>query len=139
MKRIEITRALSASVGEVFDAWSDPALMSKWFFAHPTWSVDVACDFRVGGRYSLVMRAPDGQEFPTHGEYREIERPRRLVFTWSSYLVTETLVTVELRAAGDGCELRLTHELLPSDEIRSRHEAGWIGCLDSLDRWMLGR
>lgn len=135
MKRIEIIRMLSASCEDVFEAWTDPALMAQWFFAHPSWSVEVETDFRVGGSYSLNMKSPDGEEFHTHGEYREIKAPTRLVFTWSSYLVKDTLVTLELRPDGDRTELRLTHDFLDSEPVRQRHHQGWVGCLDSLERF----
>jgi uncharacterized protein YndB with AHSA1/START domain len=138
MKRIEITRMLSASPEDVFAAWTDPALMAQWFYAHPTWTVDVDADVRVGGSYSLTMKSPDGEEFETHGEYREIEPPTRLVFTWNSYIVDNTVVTIELRPDGDRTELRLTHELFETDEIRERHTHGWVGCLDSLERFTAG-
>ena len=80
MKILEIVRVLAASPDEVFDAWTDPVLMAQWFFAHPSWTVDVEADVRVGGRYRLVMKSPDGSEMETHGEYREIARPGRLCF-----------------------------------------------------------
>ena len=133
-KILEIVRIFHAPAEDVFDAWTDPKIMAEWFFAHPTWSVDVEADVRVGGLYRLTMKAPDGTEFETHGEYREIEAPRRLVFTWNSYIVTGTLVTVEIRADGDKSELHLTHTKLDDEAVRKRHADGWAGCLDSLER-----
>ena len=126
VKILEIVRVLAASPEDVFDAWTDPELMAKWFFAHPTWSVDVEADVRVGGRYRLVMKSPDGEAMETYGEYREIARPGRLVFTWSSYLVSDTLVTVEIRADGDGSTLHLTHTKLAEEAVRQRHRQGWV-------------
>lgn len=139
MSRLEITRVLPASCEVVFAAWTDPSLMAEWFFAHPTWAVEVERDLRVGGAFWLCMRAPDGQTFETRGEYREIQPPTRLVFTWTSYLVKDTLVTVELRPLGDRTELRLTHDFLHDVQVRERHYQGWIGCLDSLERFTRSR
>jgi uncharacterized protein YndB with AHSA1/START domain len=68
------------------------------------------------------------------GEYRELRRPERLAFTWISEhtLGRETLVTVALRAVGEETELTLTHERLPDDEARRKHERGWTGIVEKL-------
>jgi len=68
------------------------------------------------------------------GEYRELHRPERLPFTWicEHTLDRETLVTVALRAVGEETELTLTHERLPDDEARRKHERGWTGIVEKL-------
>lgn len=70
-----------------------------WTFA------EASVDLRVGGRYRLLMTSPEGKTYVAVGEYREVQHPRRLVFTWDwedpASSVGETLVTVEFRNAGD--------------------------------------
>ena len=48
--------------------------------------------------------------------------------------MSDTLVTVEIRADGDGSTLHLTHTKLEQEAVRQRHHQGWVGCLDSLAR-----
>ena len=131
---VEVKRVLPADVETVFDAWTRAETMSRWFVVRPHWTARVACDFRVGGRYSVDMDRQDGTHAIVSGEYLEIDRPRRLVFTWNSALpdVTNTRVTITLRAVKDGTELTLTHELLPDTEHGHRHHSGWEGVLESL-------
>jgi uncharacterized protein YndB with AHSA1/START domain len=92
-------------------------------------------DLRVGGRYRIHMRGPDGTEFHASGIYREIEPPRRLVYTWTAETtpdVRDSVVTVEFHARGGGTEVVLRHEGLPTEESRERHGEGWNGCLEKL-------
>jgi uncharacterized protein YndB with AHSA1/START domain len=92
-------------------------------------------DLRVGGRYRIVMEAPNGQQHRATGTYRVIDPPARLVYTWSwedRAAVTDTLVSLEFIERGAMTEVVLRHEQLPSEEERTNHERGWIGCLDKL-------
>lgn len=98
-------------------------------------------DLTVGGRYRIEMQGPDGARHIVGGTYREIDPPRRLVYTWSwedQPDVTDTLVTVEFNDRGSATEIVLRHERLPSEDSRARHEHGWTGCLDKLEAMMAG-
>ena len=97
-------------------------------------------DLRVGGRYVLRMRADDGRIYAVGGEYREVERPRRLVYTWC-WEGTDgpepgavSLVTVEFHAQEGGTTVVLEHSGLTTEQSRTGHESGWIGTLDNLAR-----
>jgi uncharacterized protein YndB with AHSA1/START domain len=131
---IRVTRRFTASAERVFDAWLDPARVGKWLFATKTGQmVRVEIDARVGGSFVIVDRR-DGVDVEHVGTYLEIERPRKLVFTFTvpHYSSESTQVTVEITPLGTGCELTLTHEgVLP--EWASRTESGWKGILDGLD------
>lgn len=133
-----IKRVLHAGRERVFEAWSDPRLMSRWFFVDPSWSARVTNDFRVGGTYSIEMVRNDGTIFVAFGEYREIAPPSKLVFTWNSLIVQNTLVTIELRDLRDATELTLTHDLFPDADAARRDAAGWDGCLTNLVTFLEG-
>ena len=75
-----------------------------------------------------------GETYFHKGEYRELDPPRRIVFTWTSAAVDESIVTVEFQETKKGTRLTLTHDLIPSDELRQKHEGGWVSCLNSLDK-----
>lgn len=133
---LRITRILDAPIERVFAAWTDPAQMTRWFFVQETWSAEVANDLRVGGAFSIKMHATEGTVFACSGVYLEIEPPQRLVFSWTSYAVSDTRVTIELRDTGSGTELTLIHEDLIDVDVRSSHAEGWGGCLVSLERYL---
>jgi uncharacterized protein YndB with AHSA1/START domain len=85
-KQFTITRVFDAPREAVWRAWTDPDEAATWW--HPrgieTPRESVRIDARVGGRYAYTMVAPDGTEYPTAGEYREITPLEKLVFTWGS-------------------------------------------------------
>lgn len=130
-----VRRQYPASPEKVFRAWTDPEIMKKWFAPGDEFSVpEVTADVRVGGRYRIVMRAPDGEFHRVGGVYQEVLTGRRLVFTWAweSTPERESLVTVEFNSAGGGTELVLTHERFADEQARDRHLEGWNGCLARL-------
>jgi uncharacterized protein YndB with AHSA1/START domain len=92
-------------------------------------------DVRVGGRYRIHMQAPDGTLHRVTGIYREVDPPRRLVYTWAweeKPAEGETLVTVECHDRGGRTEVVLIHERFPNEAVRDQHESGWTGCLVKL-------
>jgi uncharacterized protein YndB with AHSA1/START domain len=104
----------------------------------PTEQMEVAVaetDLRVGGRYRIVMREFDGNEHKVVGVYKEIEKSKRIAFTWGweGSSDAETLVTVELRKKGAGTELTLTHSKFADDKARDMHNQGWMGCIGRLE------
>lgn len=76
-----LTRMIDAPPAKVFKAWTDPALLQKWFTPKPWTAPVVEADVRPGGASLVVMRGPDGTEFPCHGVYLEVVENERLVFT----------------------------------------------------------
>ncbi|MDP3855975.1 SRPBCC domain-containing protein [Phenylobacterium sp.] len=133
-KTISVSRRFDATPEQVFDAWIDLKLAAKFLFATPTGEiVKVEMDARVGGGFLIVDKRPGVGEASHHGTYVEIDRPRRLVFDFSveAYSKDTTRVTVEIRPAGDGCELILTHEDI-GDEYVERTEGGWTMILEAL-------
>jgi len=142
---VRVSRVIRASADRLFDAWTDPQkLMHWWRQTDEGWSFGAASvDLRVGGRYRLAMRGPDGQLHAAVGEYRQIERPFLLVFTWDWEEATnrlgDTVVTVEFRDAnGEGTEVLITHERFLDRLRMGRHEQGWTELLTLLDRAITG-
>jgi uncharacterized protein YndB with AHSA1/START domain len=130
-----VTYSFSASPKRVFDAWLDPETVGQWLFATPTGKmVRVEIDPRVGGRFVLVDRR-NGEDVEHTGEYLEIDRPRRLVFTFGvpKYSPLFSKVTIEVEPAAQGCDLTLTQEQVPVEYLSSS-EKGWTGILAGLAR-----
>jgi uncharacterized protein YndB with AHSA1/START domain len=134
VRSLQVVRRFDASAERVFDAWLDPNTAGKWLFATESGQmVRVEIDPRVGGSFNFTRR--DGDDVEHVGEYLEIDRPRRLVFTFSvpKFAKQVTRVTVEIVPLESGCQLTLTHEdVLP--EWASATEAGWTMILDTLAR-----
>ena len=130
---VKVTRRFEASAERVFDAWLDREKAGKWLFATPTGTmVKAEIDARVGRSFCFVDRR-DGKDVEHVGTYLEIDRPRRLVFTFAvpAYDPASTRVTIEIVATGKGCELTLTHDGVLTDWA-SQTEQGWGGILEGL-------
>jgi uncharacterized protein YndB with AHSA1/START domain len=144
MAVFRLRRTFAATPEEVFDAWTNPLVLERWWAAAPTWS-SPGCevDLRVGGRYVLRMRDDDGEEHVVGGEYREVDRPRRLVYTWrwmgegGPHPGHVSLVTVEFLSDGGQTTLVLEHSGLASERSRESHGEGWTACLENLARRVL--
>lgn len=129
---VVVRRTIAASAEELFDAWLDPEALAIWMRPGTTRQTRAAVDARVGGRYEIVMEVDD-RSIPHTGEYRVIDRPRQLVFTWHSPYTDrrDTLVTVDFLPADRQTRIVVTHELLPASELES-HRRGWTDALDNL-------
>jgi uncharacterized protein YndB with AHSA1/START domain len=79
---LEFTRVFHAPREIVFEAWTDAAGLARWF-GRPHGCTTPVCeaDARPGGAYRMVIRMPDGEEYPLKGVFCEVDRPRRLVMT----------------------------------------------------------
>ncbi len=144
---ITLTRRIEASPERVFDAWIDPALIAKWMLspAGDDRIIHVKTDARAGGRFSFKLLR-QGQEIDHFGEYVEVERPRRLVFTFDAVVGdapleprgTPTLITVALAALpGGATELTLTAARIPR-EYAERTESGWNKIAEAVARIAAG-
>lgn len=76
-----ITRVIAAPREQVFQAWTDPVQLAQWWGPHDFANPVCELDLREGGAYRIVMRGPDGTEYPIKGVYRQIAAPERLVMT----------------------------------------------------------
>lgn len=132
---LRIERSFDASPEEVFDAWTNPEVLRRWWAAHPQGSTPVAeVDLRVGGRYRLTMEAPDRSRHTVVGEYKEVERPNRLVYSWQWELDSGepghiSTVTVAFLPCDERTHVVLEHAELPDADSRDRHAHGWSACL----------
>ena len=130
---VRVARRFDAAPERVFDAWLDPAIAGRFLFATATGRmVRVEIDARIGGRFAFVDRR-GGEDIEHVGKYLEIDRPRRLVFTFAvpKFSAQSTRVTIDIVPAAAGCTLTLTHEgVLP--DYAGRTEEGWTGILDGL-------
>jgi uncharacterized protein YndB with AHSA1/START domain len=138
---VTLTRIFDAPRALVWKAWTDPKMMAQWFgprgFTNPVCDLDV----RVGGSLRIVMRGPDGSDYPMKGEFLEITPPERLVFTniatdKDGKHLLEGETTVILTESGGRTTLTLqTHAtgLVPiAPQMLAGMEAGWNQSIDRL-------
>jgi uncharacterized protein YndB with AHSA1/START domain len=126
---VRVTQIFRAGPERVFDAWLDTTLIGKWMFGPKLREEEIirlSVDARVGGSFSFLVRR-NGEELDHVGRYLEIDRPRRLVFTWSiGEQSDDSRVTIDIVPQGAGCELTLTHTLDPAwADYAERTQAGW--------------
>jgi uncharacterized protein YndB with AHSA1/START domain len=134
---VSVKQLFTASAERVFDAWLDSDRISKWMFGPALREEEILriqLDPRVGGTFSFLVRR-QGEEIDHIGEYFEIDRPRRLVFSWGiAPDAPESRVIVKIIPVETGCELTLTHEMHPKwAEYVSRTTEGWTKMLRVLE------
>jgi uncharacterized protein YndB with AHSA1/START domain len=130
---VVVRRTIAASAEDLFDAWLDPEALATWMRPGTIRSTVAKVEARVGGHYEIVMQAESGP-IVHRGVYQQIDRPKRLIFTWASPGTEQrdTLVTVDFIASGKRTEVVVTHEQLP-ESARPSHTNGWTSGLQHLD------
>lgn len=131
---LRLTKRLSAPPEDVFDMWLDQEQMRRWMCPGNTTVAAIKLDPVEGGAFQINMQTPDGEVYVHSGQFLEICRPERLVFSWRSSATDDraTRVTIELSRVGAECELVLIHEQLPHEASADAHRAGWTDILGLL-------
>jgi uncharacterized protein YndB with AHSA1/START domain len=121
-----------------YRAMSDPGELAKWWGPRGFTAPSVEFDPRVGGSYRIGMQPPDGALFYLWGEFREVDPPARLAYTfrWDppSPDDRQTLVTLALQDRGGRSEVLLTQREFATDERLRLHEQGWIDSFKRLEK-----
>lgn len=134
---LRIERTFEASAEAVFDAWTSPEVMRRWFHCFADWETPVAdVDLRVGGKVRVVMRRPDGRAAGMGGEYRVIERPHRLVMSWTfeDHPDNEQLIELTFSESDGSTTVLMINSRIASDGRRESQDMGWYGCFIELQR-----
>jgi uncharacterized protein YndB with AHSA1/START domain len=140
-REVTIVRIFDAPRDLVFAAWTDPRHMAQWFgpkhWTNPVCELDV----KPGGAWRIVMRAPNGGDYPCGGVYREIVAGERLVFTNNALdtagnLLLEGLTSVTFADENGKTKITLVTRakgLVPqAPYMLEGMEAGWSQSLDKL-------
>ncbi|MGB8355909.1 MAG: SRPBCC domain-containing protein [Chthoniobacteraceae bacterium] len=143
-----LKRMLKAPQEMAFNAWTSAEHIKEWMRPEPGMVVPFATmDLRVGGKFRIQMKNPDGEFFTAVGEFREVRAPERLVYTWDwekdgggeEFGEVEgktTLITVEFLKRGEGTEFVFTHTRFATVESRDSHARGWSRVADSLAKFL---
>src|SRR5437868_14913544 len=138
---LEVRRIINAPRDRDYDAWTDPAQLTKWFGPENVQTRELIADSRVGGIFRWDLTNAEGEDMTCRGKYRELQAGKKIVFTWQweddeDWENHVSIVTVELDDAGAGTELRLTHEQLPNEQSRDGHTRGWNSALDKWEKFL---
>lgn len=131
-----ISRTYPASVDRVFKAWTDANQLGQWFAPTDDYTTKADVDLRIGHEYRIAITHKGGNVHNILGTYRVIDPPSKLVYTWrwESGPAADTLVTVDFNPDGDATKVTITHEQFTNTEDRDKHNEGWNGCLNRLQR-----
>lgn len=136
---LTLKRRLHAPPAKVYAAWTEPEKLAHWFGPAQTvpGSVHAEMDVRVGGRFRVSFKTENGEYNEVGGVYREVMPNEKLVFSWAWHTTPEreSLVTILTKSDGEGTMLTLTHEQFFDEAARDRHQHGWTGCLNKLERY----
>lgn len=142
-RELVLVRTIDASPDKLFRAWTEPALLKEWFTPRP-WTVSRAeIDVRPGGTSLIVMRSPEGQEFPNRGVYLEVVKHQRIVFTdaytqaWEPSAKPFMTAIINFKDLGGGKTQYAARVLHWSAADRKTHEdmgfhQGWALATDQL-------
>jgi uncharacterized protein YndB with AHSA1/START domain len=133
---VTVRREIAASADELFDAWLDEESLGAWMRPGTVRETRAEVDPKVGGGFRIVM-VDDDNDFVHVGTYHEIDRPRRLVFTWSSPAThhRESLVTVTFEPSAGSTVVEIRQVGLPDTDAQASHISGWTDALRVLANW----
>ncbi len=140
-REITINRVFAAPRALVFAAWTEPKRMAQWWGPHGFTNPVCELDVRPGGALHIVMRAPDGTDYPMNGVFREVVVPERLAFTFAALdqgkPVLEGLTTVTFAEDGGGTKLTVHSRATALVDYAARMiegmEAGWTQSIERLE------
>ena len=135
---LEMRKTINATPERLFAAWTDPKQLIAWWGPVGVTCIGPEVDLRVGGRYRIGNRLPDGKELWIVGTFEAIDRPRLLTYSWliEGAPGDAERVTVRFEARGKATEVVVTHEKIPNPALRDQHAYGWTGCLDGLAEYV---
>lgn len=141
-RELVLTRLIAAPRPKLYRAWTEPALLRRWFAPSPWTIARAELDVRPGGSNLIVMRSPEGQESPNRGVYLDVVPNERIVLTDAYARAWEPsekpFMTAIVTFADEAGQTRYTARALHwSAADRATHEQmgfheGWGRCADQL-------
>jgi uncharacterized protein YndB with AHSA1/START domain len=134
---LEMNRALAAASSLLFEAFTDPSELARWWGPEGFSTPDLEFEPRVGESYRIEMQPPEGDPFHLTGEFRVVDPPSRLAFTfrWEDPDPddVETLVDLSFRDFGESTQVVLTQGLFKTEARRALHRGGWTDSFNKLE------
>jgi uncharacterized protein YndB with AHSA1/START domain len=134
---LRLTRTLLAQRSAVWSAITEPEQLARWWGPTGFTSPRVEFEPRIGGRYRIAMQPPKGDLFHLHGEFRQVDPPSRLAFTfvWEPPDPDdrETLVKLELEDRGQQTSVSLEQGEFATPARLEVHQNGWTESFEKLE------
>jgi uncharacterized protein YndB with AHSA1/START domain len=135
---VEIKRVLPAAPSVVFEAFTEPSELAKWWGPEGFTTLSLEWQPRVGASYRIEMKPPEGDAFWLSGKFREVEPPAHLAYTfvWEDPDPddVETLAELSFRDLGESTEVALAQGPFKTEARRELHLNGWTDTFDKLEQ-----
>jgi uncharacterized protein YndB with AHSA1/START domain len=136
--KLEMKRHIPAPRPAVFAAFTEPNELMKWWGPQGFTTPSLEFQPRVGAGYRIDMQPPEGEHFYLTGEFREVEPPVRIAYTFAwedpDPDDVETLVVLSFRDLGESTEVAFTQGPFKTEARRALHRDGWTDSFDKLER-----
>ncbi len=138
-----IERMFDASPKQMWEAWTNPQTLLRWFGPRDWPAVEITQDLQVGGNWGAVLQSESGEQLQVGGSYLVLTPPEHLRFTfrWQSDNHedgpgVETTVEAVFEASGEGTLMRFQQSGLVSGESAEGHTGGWNSTFDRLSDYL---
>ena len=136
---LRIEREFNAAPETVYNAWVDPAVLTKWWGPEGMTTPEFELNTHEGGSWTTTMESAEGNRVTTSGAYKVLEPPSRLVFTWAwtqedGSRGAETEVEVILAKSNLGTRMILVQGTFADMAARDNHNMGWSSSFNDLDK-----
>jgi uncharacterized protein YndB with AHSA1/START domain len=135
---LTLSRVIATTPEKLFDAFTKPDIVLKWWGPEGATVGEHTLDIRVGGAWkTALVNTVGGSTFVCSGVYKTIERPRRIAFTWAWLQPDgtrghDTLVDVSFEKVERGTRLTIVHKTFENETQRDLHGKGWNSTLNKL-------
>ena len=135
---LTIERTFKASPEALFDAWTNPEILSHWWGPEDVSIPVLDLDVKEGGAWTTTMFSDQMGNKIVSGTYKTIERPNRLVFTWGwkgedGSRGHETEIEVLFEKSGDGTKMTMHQQKFCDATDRDNHYMGWVSSFNCLE------
>ncbi len=132
-----IRRTIAATAERLFDAWTKPELLTQWWGPEQVECPTAEVDLQIGGQYRIANQLPNGNIIWISGEFEQIERPNKLVYSWfvDANPAAPERVSVQFKPQDNGTEVIVVHQRIANKETQDKHRIGWQGCLTGLNEF----
>ena len=135
---LALEHTLPAPGDVVFAAFTESGELARWWGPEGFTIPSLEFEPRVGGTYRIEMQPPEGESFHLTGEFREVDPPDRLAYTFAwdppDPDDVETLVTLSFQDRGDATDVRFTQGAFRTEARRALHRDGWSESFGKLER-----